>query len=56
MENKYQYLPVLSNVSETLQRRNMYFMLLERSFDSASTRVCCIKIHAEMTEILQVKD
>ena len=29
---------------------------LERSFYEASARVCCIKIHAKMTEILVVKD
>ena len=35
---------------------NMYYISLERSFSSASAHVCCIKIHAEVKEILQVKD
>ena len=33
---------------------NMYYILLERSFYSTSTHVCGLKIHAEITEILQV--
>ena len=34
----------------------MYNISLERYTYRASAHVCCIKIHAEMTEILQVKD
>ena len=45
-----------NNISETLLSANIYYTSLERPFHSASARVCCIKIHAEMTEILQVKD
>ena len=35
---------------------NMYNILLERSFYSASAHVCCIKGHAEIKELLQVFD
>ena len=45
-----------NNISESMQLTNMYNMLLERCYCSASADVCCIRIHAEMTEILQVKD
>ena len=45
-----------NNISESMQLTNMYNISLERCYCSASTDVCCIKIHAEMTEILQVKD
>ena len=34
----------------------MYNISLERCYSSASADVCCINIHAEMTEILQGKD
>ena len=34
---------------------DMYNISLERSFYSASDRVSCIKIHAEMKALLQVK-
>ena len=34
----------------------MYNISLERCYSSASAHVCCINIHAEMTEILQGKD
>ena len=47
---------VFSNISETRLPTNMYYTSLERLFYSASARLCCIKIQAEMTEILQVKD
>ena len=33
----------------------MYYISLKRSFYSTSDSLCCIKIHAEMTEKLQVK-
>ena len=45
-----------NNISESMQLTNMYNMSLERCYYSASADVCCIKILAEMTEILQVKD
>ena len=45
-----------NNISESMQLTNMYNMSLERCYCSVSADVCCIKIHAEMTEILQVKD
>ena len=34
----------------------LIYISLERLYYSTSAHVCCIKIHAEMTEILQVKD
>ena len=43
-------------ISETMLSINMYYISLERSLYSASARVCCIKIHAEIKELLQVKD
>ena len=45
-----------TNISETVLPTNMYYISLKRSFYSTSARVCCIKVHAEMNEILQVKD
>ena len=42
-----------NNISESMQLTNIYNISLERSYCSASADVCCIKIHAEMTEILQ---
>ena len=45
-----------NNISESMQLTNIYNISLERCYCSASADVCCIKIHAEMTEILQVKD
>ena len=48
--------PAITNISETMLPTNMYYISLERSFYSASGHVCCIKIHAEIKELLQVKD
>ena len=45
-----------TNISETMLPSNMDYISLERSFHRASNHVCCIKLHSEMTEILQVKD
>ena len=45
-----------SPISQKLIPTNMYYISLERYSYSASTHVCYIKCHAEMTEILQVKD
>ena len=49
---------IFTNISETVLPTNMYYIYtsLERSSYSASTHVCYIKINAQMTEILQVKD
>ena len=44
-----------NNISETMLPIDMYNISLERSFYSASDRVSCIKIHAEMKALLQVK-
>ena len=44
------------NISETMLPTNRYYISLEGSFYSASAHVCCIKIHAEVKELLQVKD
>ena len=38
-----------------MKLKNMYNILLERYSGNASVRFCCIKIHAEMTEVLQLK-
>ena len=51
--NKFRF---FNNISENMQLTNIYNISLERCYCSASADVCCIKIHAEMTEILQVKD
>ena len=37
-----------NNISETMLHIDMYNISLERSFYSASDRVSCIKIHAEI--------
>ena len=52
MVNKCQF---FINISETIFPTNMYYMSLERSFYSASARFCCIEIHGEAAEKLQVK-
>ena len=44
-----------NNISETMLPRDMYNISLERSFYSASDCVSCIKIHAEIKALLQVK-
>ena len=46
----------LTNISESMLPINMYYISLERSSYSTSAHDCCIKLHVEMTEILQVKD
>ena len=45
-----------TNILKSMLAINMYYMSLERLFYSASAHVCCIKIHAEIKELLQVKD
>ena len=45
-----------TNISETMLPINIYYISLVRSFYSASASVCCIRIHEEMAEILQVID
>ena len=45
-----------TNISKILLSTNMYNISLERSIYSAFARVCCIKLHAEIKELLQVKD
>ena len=47
--NNFQF---ITNISETMCPTNIYHI----SFYSASAPVCCIKIHAEIKELLQVKD
>ena len=34
----------------------MYYISLERSFNSASAGNCCVKIHAEMAEKIKYQD
>ena len=47
-----------NNISESMQLTNIYNISLERCYCSASADVYSINIniHAQMTEILQVKD
>ena len=45
-----------TNISETMLPINMYYISLERSLYSTSACVCCIKIQADIKELLQVKD
>ena len=47
---------VFTNMADTLWPTNMYYISLDRSSYSTSAHICYIKIHAEMTEIWQVKD
>ena len=51
--NNFQF---FTNISETMLPTNMYYISLERLLYSASACVFCIKIHAEIKELLQVKD
>ena len=57
MDNECEELPVFQQyLGKYATYKYMYNMSLEKCYCSASADVCCIKIHAEMTEILQVKD
>ena len=52
-ENNFHF---FTNISESMCPTNMYHISLERSFYNASAHVCCIKIHAKIKKLLQVKD
>ena len=51
--NKFHF---FNNILESMSLTNMYNISLERYSYSASAHACCIKIHAEITEILEVKN
>ena len=44
-----------THILEIMQLTNTYYISLERSFHSASARLCCIKIQTEMDEKSQIK-
>ena len=47
---------LVTNILETMSPRNMYYVSLERFFAVLLLVFVAYKIHAEMTEILPVKD
>ena len=53
MDNECEF---FTNISKTMWPTNMNHISLEKLFYSASAHVCCIKIHVEIKELLQVKD
>ena len=56
MDHECEQFSFFNNISESMHLTNMYNISPERYCYSTSAHVCCIKIYAEMTDILLVKD